>query len=349
MKTRGGIYAVLICVLLIDRSNAIGIRNLRIDDLVNAADVIAIAEVADVKVVGNAQPIRFQDQLLAAKAYSAELSIRAILKGSVANRITVRYALPVAFVGYSGLHDGIRLVFLKRDAGNYSLADPYYSDFPATMAHSGSDGPPVAGSLATAVVSEMLSVVASPNASLSEKSEILRVDYALPSNDAVTLALKEALPNAAEPDFRQRLQGELIRFGDVSELPSVAHLLLTNQATENQRRWLLYVIANRVNDRRAIPALKPLIQATDNSLREAAFEALWHIADATTVPDLARALQDPDEQIRFYSVRALSDIVNELGWGGPSEPEFREHQEKYLTHWKEWASNELKGADGPGF
>lgn len=312
-------------------ARSVGLRNLHISDLVNESDVIAIAEVADVKATGISRSLPFRNELLKAEGYSANLSVLRTIKGEVPDRITVSYALPVSFMGYKGLRQGTRMVFLRRDHENYTPADPYYPDFPATA------GPSSATDDATAVLREMLAVVASSTASIEEKSEILRVDYALPINTDVVAAFRAALTNTDEPDFRQRLEGELICFGDISELPKVASLLLGNRTTENQRGWLLYVIGNRIKDRRAISSLQPLLRSADSGIREAAVEALWHIADPESIPSLAAALDDPDLQVRFYAVRAFSNIANENGWGGPSESEFREHQQKYLSHWQQWA------------
>jgi hypothetical protein len=85
--------------------------------------------------------------------------------------------------------------------------------------------------------------------------------------------------------------------------------------------------------------LKPLLRSSDESIREAAVEALWHIADPASVPILAKSLTDADEQVRFYAVRACSDIANETDWGGPGESEFHKHQQKYLSHWQQWAKS----------
>jgi HEAT repeat protein len=182
-------------------------------------------------------------------------------------------------------------------------------------------------------------VIASSAAAFEDKSEILSVDYALPSNEDAIAAFKEGMVATSDGGIRQRLLGELIRMGDVSELPEVAHLLLTHEATESQRTWLLFVIGNRLSSPQAIPALQPLLRSEDGAVRVAAVEALWHIADQDALPELARALQDPDEQVRFYAVRGLSDIANEPGWGGPSESEFQQHQEIYIAHWQEWAKS----------
>jgi hypothetical protein len=329
---------LLLWVLLLACSHPVGIQNLRIKELADVADLIAVADVGEVKQVGSAPPIKFRSQRLEARAYSTNLVVVRTIKGEPNRNVTVRYSLPTSFVGYRGLRPGTRLIFLRRERDGYGLANPYYPDFPAITARSGDGSPSGAGDPVEAVVGEMLAVVASTSASLEEKSEILAVDYALPGGERTLAAFKEGLANAQEPDLRQRLMGELIRLGDLGELPGVIQLLLTNTATQNQRISFLYLIGNRLNDPRAIPALEPLLKSSDNTLRAAAVEALWHMADTAAVPELVKALQDPNELVRFYAVRGLSDVANEPGWGGPSESEFHRRQQEYLTHWEKWAN-----------
>jgi HEAT repeat protein len=72
-------------------------------------------------------------------------------------------------------------------------------------------------------------------------------------------------------------------------------------------------------------------------MREAAAQALWHIGHPAAVRSLARALEDPDGLVRFYAVRGCADIAQEVGWGGPGESEFQEHEQQYLAHWRSWA------------
>ena len=91
--------------------DAVGLPHFNIDDAVNSADLIVLADVK-VRDLGPSEPIQFRNQLLRAEAYSADLSVRRTLKGTSPDEISVTYSLPMTFVGFSGLKSGIRLVFL---------------------------------------------------------------------------------------------------------------------------------------------------------------------------------------------------------------------------------------------
>jgi hypothetical protein len=331
------------CIVLVASCAAIGIRNLRIDELVSASDAIVVADVVRVDEVGLAPDLAFRNQNLKADAYTAELIVRSVIKGSVSGRLSVKYALPKHFIGYQGLREGIRMVFLRKVGPDYTIADPYYPDLPAVESPSQGSGEHESDTYAGEVVRQMLAVVASESSTPAQKSEILRVDYALPTNSEAVAAFKRGLSEAGDTELEQRLEGELIRMGDISVLPRVVQTLLAGLAAQNQKVWLLYVIAYDLKDSRSVPMLQPLLRSDDNSLKEAAARALWDIASPATLPSLARALEDPDERVRFYAVRGCADIANEPGWGGPGEAEFHEHQEKYLKHWKAWVSGLVQG------
>ena len=337
MKTTRWIHILVLSAVGSCRALAVGVPHFKVEDAVNSADSIVLADVNQVRDLGSAQPVQFQNRLLQAEAYSADLSIRRTLKGPVLDEIRVTYSLPLTFVGYSGLKDGTRMVFLRREQDQYHLANPYYSSFPATLELAGENAHSEDPS--ESVLSNMLAVLASTTASSSDKYEILRVDYALPSNEETIAALRKGLSISADSDLSERIQGELIRFGDVSQLPQVVNLLLKNLTTTYGKQWLLYVIGEYLKDPRVVSGIDPLLSSPEESVREAATEALWHISAPAAVPALVQKLEDPDEKVRFYAVRGLSDIANEYGWGGPSEAEFHEHAQKYLAHWQEWVKN----------
>ncbi|HEV2134771.1 MAG TPA: HEAT repeat domain-containing protein [Terracidiphilus sp.] len=317
------------------RALAGGLPHFSVEKIADSADLIVVADVTDVRDLGATAPVHFGKYIFEAREYSAELFVLRTLKGPIFDKLTVSYSFPIDFVGFSSLARGTRLVFLHRNKDRYDLSDPYYSNFPATREppeeQSGLD---VSG----LVWSNLLAVLASPTASVSEKRKILRVDYALHSNEMTIAALRKAVDATADRELRERLRGELVRVGDMNELAEVVDLLSRGLATENGRGWLLYVIGNCVKDPRAVQELQPLLSSPDDHVREAAVEALWHIGSEAAVPPLARMLWDSDQMVRFYAVRGLADIANEYGWGGPSKGEFREHEQKYLDHWREWTS-----------
>lgn len=329
-------HALFCCALFISACRGIGVPNLKIADLVAASDVIVIAHVHEVKEEGPAPPVLFRGQAIAAHKYVAEGEVLSFVKGSISGHLSVRYNLPDLFIGYQGLRPGVRAVFLRRSGNTFDLADPYYPDLPAVSPVPPADA---SGDYVSAIERGMLAVIGSSSTTAAEKSEILRFDYTLPRTKSTILALRSGLANLGDEDLRQRMEGELINFGDLAELPNVVSLLLHNSATSNQQVWLRYVIGNKITDPVAIPSLRRLLDSNDSAAREAAAQALWHIAAPAAVPSLASALEDPDESVRFYAVRGCADIANEFGWGGPSESQFRQHEPEYLDHWRMWAKS----------
>lgn len=331
-----GMHILLLAIVWCRGAHAVGVPHFSIADAVNSAEVIVVADVEQVRDIGPAQPIQVPTQLLKAEAYAADVSVIRTLKGPPLDRNTVIYSLPVRFIGYTSLTSGTRMLFLKPDAGHYDLANPFYPSFPATLEAPEEIAQPE--STSEMVLSNMLAVLASPNTSRSEKYEILRIYYALPNNEEMIAALRKGLAaSAKDPELSVRLEGELIRFGDLNQLPTIVNQVTQHITTATGRELLLSVIGNFIRDARAVHDLEPLLSSPDDSVREAAVEALWHIGTPVVVPTLVQKLDDPDEKVQFYAVRGLSDVANEYGWGGPTEGEFHEHGQKYLTHWRKWA------------
>ena len=322
MKTKRGMWFLVLLGGMTCSSYAAGIPHFTIERVTEESSLILVGDITEIKDLGVAPPLRFRGQWLQANAYSADISVRRTIKGPILDQITVTYTLPTVFNGYLGLQTGTRMVFLSGQENTLRLADPYYPDFPAVPDTMNSETPSL--DPAGLVLGEMLRVLESPEASTSDKYRILGIDYALPADGKTVGALRRALISSRDdPEFAEKVQGELIRFGDFSELPNIANLLLEGTATQSGREWLLYTIGNHIKAPQAVPALRSLLRAPDDSVREAATQALWHINDRSTIDLLIKSLDDPDEMVRFYAVRGLSDIVNEVGWGGPTESEFR--------------------------
>jgi hypothetical protein len=193
-----------------------------------------------------------------------------------------------------------------------------------------------------AVVAELGRVISSPAAGQGQKYAVLARARGIPNVESFNLSLQAGLDTAENADLRYRIQAELISRDDLFELRPVVDLLLGNTLTEEQRQIFLLAIANNIKSSKSVPMITRLLCSTDLLSRRAVAEALWHIASSNAIPDLVRILQDPDQEVRFYAVRALSDIANEQGWGGPSESQFQDHQQEYLTHWQNWAKSQAQ-------
>ena len=98
-------------LLLATAACSVGIPRLNLSDLVNASDVIAIAEVNSVtKTPSPAKLIEVRSQTVQAQEYLADISIRKNIKGVAPPHIEVRYLLPTVFAGYRQLHLGTRII-----------------------------------------------------------------------------------------------------------------------------------------------------------------------------------------------------------------------------------------------
>lgn len=329
-------FAVPLLALTVLTCFAVGRPHLDIRELVTSSDLIIVADASEKTHVGTAAPLDVRGRVLPARQYSTQLHIRTVIKGSCSRDIAAMYVLPLEFAGYLPLQTGTRMVFLKRSGNSYEPASPYYPDMPATGTALYTDGSKTADEVFARVLNELAGVIASPAVPEQAKFEVLTYDYAIPQDAQFIVALKEGIRNASDQRLRETLQSHLLRRGDLSELSQVTDVLLKNVATSEGKAALLYAIANRLKDSRAVPAVLSLLSSADAGTRVAAAEALWHIADGRATSDLVRSLDDPKYEVRYYAVRALADITGQNLWG-PSIPEFKERELVYLQHWKKWA------------
>jgi hypothetical protein len=305
--------------------------------LVADSDVVAIANVLSMRKAGAAR-ITVDGQAVSATLYRAEAEIQGCIKGLCPDHVTIEFYTPEQFVGYPGVGAGRGLVFLRAQGPTFVFTDRHFPVLPAADAYTFPDeqGPVEA---AAGVLGRALS---SPATSHSDKMLVLVRARGIPKTESFISSLQVALGTVAQPDLRCRIQAELISRGDASQVESAVELLLGSALSRDERDTLVLAIANNASGPGALPALGKLLRLGDPLARRAAAEALWHIASPASVRFLGPSLEDPDEEVRFYAVRALSDIANEPGWGGPSESEFHENQQRYLAHWASWANTKTE-------
>jgi hypothetical protein len=317
---------------------AVGRPHLDLCSLADSASVIVIADVSDSSSTSTSASIGLGGRTLAAREYSTRLHVRTFVKGSGPSEMTVRYVLPVEFVGYVRIQTGLRLVFLKSDRDGFTVANPYYPDLPAvnvTVIGTAMDNEE---QVCQAVFHELADVLGSVEASITDKFQVLQISFAIPANAYFISSLKQGVNVATTQQLRLALQAQLLISGDVSEFAEIARELRDNAMPPQSRAGLLYAIGNWVKNPSVVPELTSLAGNHDAALRTAAAEALWHIADPTSKGTLATLLDDSDRNVRYYAVRGLADITGQNLWG-PSVPEFQEHEAYYLVHWRQWASS----------
>lgn len=310
---------------------------LRLQQLVDAANIIAVVDITNVQKTGQIV-IGVDSNVVRANTYTSAARILRIIKGYCPDEISIESYAPLVFVGIPEMVTGVQMVFLKTENDRFVFADPHYPSLPALPSSTPQPGMAAADPLQM-VVGELGGVIASPAEPEQCKWAVFRIVYAIPTSDAFIANLRKGL-DTADVDLRYRIESELILRDDLSTLPNVEKSLLANYLPAEARKSFLFVISWRLNDPRAVPTLSRLLHSGDTEIRKAAAEGLWHIGAPSSLPDLVRALRDSDQEVRFYAVRGLSDIGKEPGWGGLSEKAFEEHEDKYVQHWLEWAQSQ---------
>jgi HEAT repeat protein len=138
--------------------------------------------------------------------------------------------------------------------------------------------------------------------------------------------------------LRLAVAGALLARNDILALPEVESALLHPAPTAPP--YLLhnlnYAISEGVKDQAAIPALARLLRASQPETRRAAASALMHTGTAACIPALLSGLSDPDMHVRYYGAVGLAEITGQLEWR-PNMDDFMSHEQRYLSHWREWA------------
>lgn len=308
-----------------------------IPHMVHDSTLIVIANVGQVKYSGPTQ-VPFNGRMLLGEKYLAHAVALYSLMGHSPRQFTVEFAIPTTDVGYGSVRPGVRMLFLKSSGPAYSPADPYYPDFPALAS------PPAeleGKTTVQQVFAELAGVVASADASVTDRRDVLFWSFMIPQDNVLFLRdLIIGAHNSPDPSVHWWIEAELINRNDVSQFPEVCDALSSGTLPPDEQRKLLYAIGTRLTNQKALPGLTKLLGASSPEVRAAAAEAMGHVGSSSATEALAHALHDPDSNVRYYAIRALDDITGQPGWG-PGPAEYEEHGDKYLQHWLDWARQNL--------
>ena len=137
-----------------------------------------------------------------------------------------------------------------------------------------------------------------------------------------------------------RVASKLIARNDLDGLDLVEKSLLY---PAGRSTYLLETLAGSLGglkDPRAIPALKRLLETNDQRIVKGAAIALRQSGSADALDPLSHLLNNGDEQVRYYAVVGLGEITRQDEWT-PTFPEFRQHEDKYLSYWRGWTESNL--------
>lgn len=92
----------------------------------------------------------------------------------------------------------------------------------------------------------------------------------------------------------------------------------------------------RITDPGALRDIEVLSGSRYLSIQLGAMDALRAIKNQDSAPTLVARLDDSNEMIRYLAVMSLGEIFSSDDAYHPSLKDFRQDQQKFVSHWKEW-------------
>ena len=305
-----------------------------LEDLTRDADLIVVGEARAVW-EEERTTLDINGQPISARRMVAQLRVSRVIKGQFDQpNVSCAFSLPESGSAYKEVVVGqFGLFFLRAEQQHgYVVLHPYYPFVVASR-----DAPEVRGGYFDRVVAEVAQVLTSPGTTSHQRRQAIDVLGGLKTG-AATIALRKAA-DQSDRTLRMEAIAFLLRRNDISAL-SIAEGILFSSAKNGQD----YVLKNLafalegISDPQAIPSLARLLEADDVQTRRSAAAALRHTSVEDAFEPLSRALEDSDREVRYHAVLGFAEITKQGEWG-PSIPKYIEDEQRYLTHWREWAKN----------
>jgi HEAT repeat protein len=213
----------------------------------------------------------------------------------------------------------------------YVVLNPYYPFIVAST-----NAPVARGSDLDRVIAEVAQVFSVSTASLDDRRRA--VDVLARVKTASAMAALRVAAKVPDAPVRLRAFAALLRQNDISLLSSVEDILVSppENIDPGLLRNLAFAIQDGIKNQEAIPVLARLLRASDPQTRRAAASALRHTEAQGAIEPLLTGLEDSDREVRYQAVLGLATITGEGDWG-PSLDLFGRDEQRYLTHWREWA------------
>jgi hypothetical protein len=310
------------------------IRTLDVSSLVSQADIIVIGQIISVTDRG---PTTFDlgGGPIPATAFEAVLDVDQLLKGSPhAQNLLVDFDLPQTPIGIQSVKSGqYGLFFLVALQNRLRFADPMYPSLPAVRNVKLAQG--AVRDQVTVALGQVLTAPQVPDADLFWALDALgrlKTDLA---RDTLRQALKTSSGN-----IRLDVARTLVARNDMSGLPIVEDALLHPAGLSESMFSNLAGSLGGLKDANSIPTLKRLLETNNQEIIKGAVIALRQSGTADALAPLSHLLDNSDERARYYAVVGMGEITRQDEWT-PAFDEFRDHEAKYLSYWRDWATSNL--------
>lgn len=291
---------------------------LDLERLTNNADLIIIGRVNSISNAGRA---------------TATLGIDKIVKGETDARTVDFEFFPNRPSVYARIQPELfGMFFLKRNEaeGGYRILDPTY---PAVIAP----------------VNAVLSKEGGLERTINVVGQVLQTSRVAEERRVAVTVLRSARTGRATELLRQAVKDSdsVVRMQSISALLNrndietlkIAERTLLNPPARTERYLLENMSAalEGIKDPQAIPALQRLLRSSNDSTRIGAVRALREMHVTEAVEGLVIALGDTNREVRYEGVIGLAELTGQNQWA-PAIGTFEGDEQKYLDHWKEWAS-----------
>lgn len=306
---------------------------LDIQSMTRDADFIAIGRVGLIRDGGGVlMPI--EGQAAEVKRMIASLQINRVIKGEPdTTAVSFEFLISPTRPDFREIEPSqFGMFFLRKNKnGSYAVLNSFYPFVIASSSAKVSDGNHL-----DQVVSVIGDVLREPKSKVEERRFAVTI-LASARTDLSTKILRQAIRDA---DDVVRLQAiaALLNRNDRFALDVASNILLHPAAVEEYLLNNLSAALEGVRDTQAIPTLKLLLSSANPRTRKGAAVALRQMHVAEGVAALVPALDDVNWEIRYQAVIGLGEFTGEDPWS-PAITEFQRDEQRYLTHWKEWARN----------
>jgi hypothetical protein len=267
--------------------------------------------------------------------FRASLRVDQILKGELRTRVVaIAFSLPDAPIGFRGVSVGqYGLFFLLPKDDAWRFVDPIHPSLPAVA----NVQLPSASALdqVTAVLGEVLTTKQVPAEPMEALDALVQLH---------TIAAQRTLHDALEGtsgSLQLRIAATLVAHNDITGLEYVEAALLHPSSLSDPSSADLARCLSGLKDPAAVPSLARLVQINDPLVNRYAAAALRQSGSAAAIAPLGHLLNDADLQTRYYAVIGLAEITRENEWG-PTFDEFRDHEDHYLSYWRNWAKSNVR-------